>query len=337
MACRLAHSFKISRLLAGVALVLMAPLPALAQAPAPIPAATAPLGDYAVGGVAVTKTGDNVAQLREQALTEGQGVALRQLLQRLLPSDVDPARVMPRAADIAGLVEGYDIEQENTTANRYTATVTYRFRPTAIRGLVQSAMQDSGAPLPGQSDRIRARIALNGVEEWIEIRKRLAAIPVIRSTGTIGLNRTEAVVELTLAASIEQVTAALARRDMVLEAIEGGYVLRALGLPVVARPPVAPAPPAAAASAASAAPPAAPPAPAAEMPTPPAPAAPALPAAEAPTPVQPSPMVEAPAPTAPAPDAAAPPPPAEPAPQGESVPPRLFPERPASPLNQPRL
>lgn len=331
MACRLAHSFKISRLLAGVALALMAPLPTLAQSPGPIPAATAPLGDYAVGGVAVTKTGDNVAQLREQALTEGQGMALRQLLQRLLPSDVDPARVMPRAGDIAGLVEGYDIEQENTTANRYAATVTYRFRPAAIRGLVQSAMQDSGAPLPGQSDRIRARIALNGVEEWIEIRKRLAAIPVIRSTGTIGLNRTEAVVELTLAASIEQVTAALARRDMVLEAVEGGYVLRALGLPAIARPPVAPAPAAAPAPSAS--------------PVTPAPDVQAAPPAVVPAPV----AVEAPAPAAaPAPAPVADPPPSPPpatepaaepaqAPQGDGLPPRLFPARPANTLNQPRL
>jgi hypothetical protein len=108
----------------------------LAAAPAGAWAAVDP---FSVTGVAVDATAATASAARDTALAEGQRKAFRQLLERLTaPAD---AGRLPHLSDaeIVPLVAGFQVQEERTSAVRYLATLTYSFRPNAVRALLRNA------------------------------------------------------------------------------------------------------------------------------------------------------------------------------------------------------
>jgi hypothetical protein len=87
-------------------------------------------------GVAVDATGANAAEARERAFTQGRTLALRQLLDEVAtdPASVDVDALSP--AELDGLVQSFQVEEELASAGRYTATLTYVFSPEAVRALL---------------------------------------------------------------------------------------------------------------------------------------------------------------------------------------------------------
>lgn len=127
------------RRLAALALAAFLAGPAAAQAPNGAAAPAAPIEVFAVAGVAVDATAATAAAARTTAIADGEARAFRRLLERLTLA-ADRARLP--AADLARLdelVQDIAIADERTSATRYIARLTVRFRPDGIRSLLREA------------------------------------------------------------------------------------------------------------------------------------------------------------------------------------------------------
>lgn len=105
--------------------------PAQAQAPAP--------GVFTVRDVPVDATAENAAKAREVALSQGQGEALRRLLERLTPPEAHAALPTPEPAEVEAMVLGLSLRNEKTSNVRYLADLTVRFIPDAVTALLDDA------------------------------------------------------------------------------------------------------------------------------------------------------------------------------------------------------
>lgn len=94
---------------------------------------------FTVEDVAVDATAANAAQARERAILAGQQKALERLFARLTPEDQRDALPRLSANDISDLVRDFAVENEKTSAVRYIAALTVRFRPDDIRALLRAA------------------------------------------------------------------------------------------------------------------------------------------------------------------------------------------------------
>ena len=92
---------------------------------------------YTVRDVEVDVTADNSAAARDRAITEAQRKAFDTLYGRLSP---EPGAKAPALSDIevARLVQDFEVQRERSSAVRYLATLTVRFRPTNVRTLLQT-------------------------------------------------------------------------------------------------------------------------------------------------------------------------------------------------------
>lgn len=110
--------------LAALCLLLLA-LPGTAQ-----DAGTDP---FTVNGVGVDVTAGSAAEARDQAITEAQRAAFRQLLARLAPPE-DIARLPALSdAEIGQMVTDFEVEEERASAVRYIGRLTFRFREAPVR------------------------------------------------------------------------------------------------------------------------------------------------------------------------------------------------------------
>jgi hypothetical protein len=94
---------------------------------------------FTVGPVPVDATGKSAAEAREQARTDGQRRAFSALIERLTLAS-DRARV-PRvdAAALNNLVQDFAVANERSSAVRYLADLTFRFRADPLRRLLRGA------------------------------------------------------------------------------------------------------------------------------------------------------------------------------------------------------
>lgn len=94
---------------------------------------------FTVTGVPVDATSNSAAQARDIARAEGERRAFRMLLERLTVKE-DWNR-LPRVseADLGDLVQDFEVESERSSAVRYLARLTFRFRPEPVRRLLREA------------------------------------------------------------------------------------------------------------------------------------------------------------------------------------------------------
>ena len=115
---------------------------ALALAVAPAGSAAIAQDVFEVSGVAVDVTAETAAAARARALAAGEQRAFEILLDRLtLKSDMDRLPVL-RAADRAELVQDLSVANEKTSAVRYLAELTFRFKPREVRRLLRDLAID---------------------------------------------------------------------------------------------------------------------------------------------------------------------------------------------------
>lgn len=112
----------------------------------PAPAAGQQDSLYTVSGVEVDVTAGTAAEARDQAFFQGQGIALGRLAERLGVSqgELDPSSLPPET--VARLLQSFQVEEEQTAAGRYIATLTYSFRPEEVRQLLSSRGATFAAP-----------------------------------------------------------------------------------------------------------------------------------------------------------------------------------------------
>ncbi len=98
-------------------------------------AALAEVAVYVVSAVPVDVTAATAAEARETAIAEGHRAAFDTLMTRLV-LDEDLARLPELgAAGITKLVQDFSVANERTSAVRYLADLTFRFKPGAVRNL----------------------------------------------------------------------------------------------------------------------------------------------------------------------------------------------------------
>lgn len=92
---------------------------------------------FAVRGVAVDATARTATQARDDAIAAGQVAALSRLFARLTLAG-DRAKLPPPTLDtVNDLVKDFEVADEKTSAVRYLASLTVRFRPDGVRALLR--------------------------------------------------------------------------------------------------------------------------------------------------------------------------------------------------------
>ena len=94
---------------------------------------------FMVSNIAVDATSDGAAQARDIAIAQGQRIAYQELLHRLTRrADWDR---LPSAdsVQLADLVLGYEVTEEQSSSTHYLAKITYTFKPAAVRSLLRGA------------------------------------------------------------------------------------------------------------------------------------------------------------------------------------------------------
>ncbi len=93
---------------------------------------------FTVAGVAVDANADSSATARPIALADGQRRAFTQMLRRLTLAEDRPRLPAPSEALLNETIAGFEIDEERTSATRYLGRITVRFRPDAVRALLQN-------------------------------------------------------------------------------------------------------------------------------------------------------------------------------------------------------
>ncbi len=84
---------------------------------------------------------------------------------------------------------------------------------------------DAGAVL----ETLVVKVPLRALSDWIEVKKRLEAVPGVRGAALKTLSKTDAMIDLSLTAATDQATRNLAQRELKLSQEADGYVLRFTG------------------------------------------------------------------------------------------------------------
>jgi hypothetical protein len=94
---------------------------------------------FAARGVPVDATAETAAAARIRAVAEGQRRALRIVFERLTLAEDVAKLPRPNDRQIDALVQAFEVDKERTSAVRYLAELTVRFKPDDMRALLQQA------------------------------------------------------------------------------------------------------------------------------------------------------------------------------------------------------
>ncbi len=105
----------------------------------PAPASAQVASVFTIRNVEVDQTSATAAQAREAALAEGQKKATQRLFERLVPPEQRDRLLALSPAQTADLVESYEVQNERSSSVRYIGTLSFRFRPGDVRGILRGA------------------------------------------------------------------------------------------------------------------------------------------------------------------------------------------------------
>lgn len=94
---------------------------------------------FAARGVPVDATDATAAAARVKAIAEGQRRGLRIVFERLALAEDVAKLPRPNDRQIDALVQAFEVDKERTSAVRYLAELTVRFKPEDMRALLQQA------------------------------------------------------------------------------------------------------------------------------------------------------------------------------------------------------
>jgi hypothetical protein len=178
-------------------------------------------GGFVIRDVVVEASAETPIAAREAAHRQGFREAWRRLLEAEAPERAAQLGALPDA-ELAGLVEGFEVAGEHVTTSRYSARMTVIFRPDPVRALLAR-----GGAGPA---RIAARAVFASLAEWTEIRRRLAASPAVSRVELRALSPSEARLDLTLTAGTERAATSLAAAGLSLVQGPDGWRI-GLGVP----------------------------------------------------------------------------------------------------------
>jgi Uncharacterized protein conserved in bacteria (DUF2066) len=173
----------------------------------------------------------DVAAIDAAKARAGNAAALAKIAQQNGAEEVIVALAVPRAASggptgsPAGLPGGVDV-----TVRRYRAgqpiddhfdSVTanpgergeqlFRRAVGVIAGDIESGWKKAALPGYDQQGSLTAVLPITGLDDWVRVRERLAALPTIRKIGLVALSLQEATIEIEYLGSVDQLKAGLAQ------------------------------------------------------------------------------------------------------------------------------
>lgn len=98
---------------------------------------------FTVTRVDVAADAADAVAAKEAAITEGQRIAARRLMQRLTPSAEHGRLPEPTDAQLEALADGLSVRREQTSGTRYLASIDFSFSPAGFRRL----LTDAGLPV----------------------------------------------------------------------------------------------------------------------------------------------------------------------------------------------
>ena len=168
-------------------------------------------------GVPAEAVAENAVVARERAVAAGQREAYRRIAARagLPPNATD--------AEIESLVEAITIEEERSTRTGYSARITVVFSGAAIaaRGRGEAPAPPGGGVGGPAAAVIEAAATYSTFPEWLEMRRRLAAHPLVARIEILAISTDSARLRLSLRADAAQAAEELAGAGVTLAPAEG--------------------------------------------------------------------------------------------------------------------
>jgi len=208
MPARLAP-LRVAQWLLVIALALFGSGPALAAEP------------YVVSGVPVDVTAADSATARDQAIVEGQRKAFSMLMEQLLGVDKAPTIQTPNDAQLAGMVQDFEVESERLSSVRYIGVMTYRFDAASIDAIIGKPADGTpdvtiGATPSGPTQSLSVIVPIASLRDWVEVQRRLSGIPSVQRAEVRSLARTEGQLDLVYYGDERQLQQVLAQRQLSL-------------------------------------------------------------------------------------------------------------------------
>jgi hypothetical protein len=90
----------------------------------------------------------------------------------------------------------------------------FRRAAAQIAADIESGWKKGPLPRYDQQGRLTAVLPITGLEDWLRVRDRLAALPTIRNVGLVALSLQEATIEIEYLGSVDQLKASLAEAKL---------------------------------------------------------------------------------------------------------------------------
>jgi hypothetical protein len=98
--------------------------------------AQAPASAWTVRNVPVDVTAENATIARERAIVQGQRIAFDRLLERMTLAEDKAALSKPTDAELGGMIQNFEVQEERLSSVRYVAQLAFGFRPDAVRAFL---------------------------------------------------------------------------------------------------------------------------------------------------------------------------------------------------------
>jgi hypothetical protein len=186
---------------------------------------------------------DDVAALPAAPPDPGSPAAFAPLLQRY---DAGEALVAEAALDAAGVTvtlrrpgtaDPLFSERIAQSGVESQADLLHRACVRVVQGLEERWKRETVVLPQDDAGGLVVRVPLRGVEDWLELRRRLAATGFVQGVAVKSLSRSEAIVGLSFAGDANQLKLVLAQRQLALEESPDGWTLRLTGVQTGERPP----------------------------------------------------------------------------------------------------
>ena len=198
---------------------------------------------YEVTGVPVDVTAADAATARDQAIVQGQRKAFGMLMEQLVGADKAATIQTPSDAALANMVQDFEVESERLSSVRYIGVMTFRFDADSVNALI-GRPSDNGVDVSGGAGAVGATpgtpevvptgptqmlsvsVPIASLRDWVEVRRRLAGIPVVQRAEVRTLARTEGELNLVFVGDPTQLAQALAQRQLSLSQDAQQWTLR---------------------------------------------------------------------------------------------------------------
>lgn len=193
--------------------------PALAQqaAVAPVAPAAALSDPYTVTGVQVDQAVSSAQAARDEALLAAERKAFDILKQQLAASGSADAGSLPTPSDaqLAKMVQNFEVAGEKVSARRYSGSFTIRFRPTTV-ARVEAPTQATDVAQPAAAATLSATYRFASLSDWSLAQQRLAATGSVKATNLQAIGRGYVRVEIHYSGTPDSLNHALAAQGLTL-------------------------------------------------------------------------------------------------------------------------